>query len=574
MGGAAPARLASAAGRRALPHTGRTRRDHAVASASCGTTANPWPRINITVDPQIWPQYATLDTLLTAAGEHINTTAEELKRKLSAIYAGQTPSRYAQKLRAGAPLRVLGITSRYTTFLQHSMRDWLEAMRAMGHETRLIIESADHEKLHPLQYLREFADFRPDLLLLIDHYRGEFPLMPTACPAVMWVQDRLPNIFRVAAGDAQGPMDFAIGYGRLDCVNQFNYPRARFMESPIGVNESRFVGADLPREEAAGYRCEVAFVSHASATPEALIQEQIDRQGGSAEARRLFGEIFERLNAVYSRGDCVTHEHALHRIVAESMTATAVALDDHQPLIDFVTHKLNNAFFRHQALHWLVDEQVDLHVYGKGWENHPKFSKYARGVADNQRQLAAIYQSAAVNLQVAPFGSAHQRVFEGLCAGGFFLMRRVTGDDLEPLYRELWEFVRGRGVRTIDELRDTADDRINAVMHQIEDLSGVHPLLVRHDLVDALNATAAGGFTRASSTLWPEDFPRVAFSNREELLGKLRHFLANPQERLAVAARMRDRVLETVTYRGISRRMLSFIADELSHRSVGLEAAA
>ena len=522
-----------------------------------------WPKINVTVDPTLWPVGQTLDSLLTAAGRAVESAAAELKRRIETSYDAVTPAAFAERIRCGQPLRVMGITSRFTTFLQHSMRDWLAAFAAAGHETRLVIEQADHEKLHPLVYLREIVEFRPDLLLLIDHYRAEFPHLPTHMPAVMWVQDRLPNIFNAAAGEAQGAMDYVIGYGRRDAVTDFGYPPARYMEAPVGVNERRFAEAAVRPELA----CDVSFVSHASETPESIIRAEIDRHA-TPLLKKLLTSVYDRLAAIYRRDESITQEHALLRLVEQSMTAVGVSLEDVRPLLDLVSNRLNNAFFRHQSLQWLADAGVKLHLWGRGWEKHPKLGRFARGVADNQRQLADIYRSSAINLQVTPFGSAHQRLSEGLCAGGFFLLRHVTGDDVEPMYVELYDILRRKHIRDDDDLRARTDERAGALMHHIEGLTGQHPLHMRHDFVDALRATAAGGFLRASSTLWPRQFGQVAFASRDQLLSKVRHFLSHPQERAAVVEAMRRVVLQQVTYRGISERMLSFVASDLARAAV------
>lgn len=527
-----------------------------------------WPTTAVTIDPGIWPAEVTLDTLRADLADELDSQRTSLEKKIDAIYAGQNASTFAHKLR-NQPLRILGITSLYTTFLQHSMRDWLSAMDSLGHTTKLMIEEYDHQHPHQYVYLKAIADFRPDLILLIDHCRGEFTKMPTHMPCVMWVQDRLPNIFRPAAGELQGPMDFCIGYGRRDCVNEFEYPRARFMECPVGVNEARFERAAI--SDRSSPRDLISFVSHASATPEQLTEEQIAKQ--PPHAQQLFVELFNRLFAIYSRGDSVTQEHLLRKITAEAIAAAKVNVPNMQSLVDFVTQKLNNAFFRHQALHWLVDAGYEPALYGNGWEKHPRFAKFAKGVADNQTQLAEIYRNSHINLQITPFGSAHQRLFEGLCAGGFFLLRHVTGDDIEPIYAELWNFCCTHNICDNDEFRARADSRVTALLSRIEDLAGEHPYSQRADFIDGLRSIAQGGNIRTAATLWP-NYSQVAFNRREELISKVKHYLDNPQDRAAVAESMRQRVLSTVTYRGISQRMLNFMADELSNRSVVLEAAA
>ncbi|MCS7033222.1 MAG: glycosyltransferase, partial [Phycisphaerae bacterium] len=504
----------------------------------------PWPRVAVTVDPAVWPEGTSLDSVLASLAADAAARREELSRQIEALYRGFTPQQWAEKLRT-SPLRVLGITSLYTTFLQHSMRDWLAAMESLGHQTRLLIERYDHERPDAITMLTAVAEFRPDLLLMIDHYRGEFPFLPQMIPCVMWVQDRLPTIFRPEAGAAQGAMDYVMGYGRRDCVTDFGYPPTRFLETPVGVNEARFAppptGADTqPAGRFDVSPCQqISFVSHASTPPRKLVDEMIAQQPPTM--RGLFDSIYQQLEQIYRRGEFVTQEYFLGQIVDRAIAQTRVTVLTPQALFDFVAQKLNNAFFRHQALQWLVEAGYELALYGNGWEAHPKFSRFARGPADNQTQLAEIYRRSAINLQITPFGSAHQRLFEGLCAGGFFLLRKVTGDDVEPLYRELWELCLDLGIRNTAQLRATSDNRVEALLQRISDLTGEHPLKQRHDFVELLQAVAEAGFLRMASTIWPE-FPAVCFSTRQELLARVQYFLTAPDERRQIAESMRRRV--------------------------------
>ena len=77
-----------------------------------------------------------------------------------------------------------------------------------------------------------------------------------------------------------------------------------------------------------------------------------------------------------------------------------VSIADRAPLLDFFLQRINNALFRHQALHWIADLGLNLRLYGKGWEKHPRFGRFARGPADNETQIGAIYRASRINLQV------------------------------------------------------------------------------------------------------------------------------------------------------------------------------
>jgi hypothetical protein len=232
-------------------------------------------------------------------------------------------------------------------------------------------------------------------------------------------------------------------------------------------------------------------------------------------------------------------------------------------LLDMVMHRLNNALFRHQVIGWLADLGVDLHLYGKGWEKHPRFARFARGVADNQAQLATIYQASTINLHASPFGSAHQRVFEGLAAGGFFLFRGVCGDATERLFQKAWDWCQIREIRSADEMTAQADENLAAILSAVQKATGSDPRADMPFFFAGLREAALGGFCPTASTLWKE-FDRVAFWNKQQLEQMVKHFLANADERREIATAMRERALQTVSYGAISKRMLNFIADDLA----------
>jgi hypothetical protein len=174
-----------------------------------------------------------------------------------------------------------------------------------------------------------------------------------------------------------------------------------------------------------------------------------------------------------------------------------------------------------------------------------------------------IYQASTINLHASPFGSAHQRVFEGLAAGGFFLLRGVAGDATERLFQQAWDWCQRRGVRSAGELNAQTDETLAAILSAVQSATGSDPRADMPFFFATLKEAALGGFCPTASTLWNE-FDQVAFWNKEQLGRQVQHFLSNADDRRETAAAMRARSLETVTYRAISKRMLNFIADDLA----------
>jgi hypothetical protein len=534
----------------------------------------PWPRQSITVDHSLWPKGGSLDAAVAEAHQQAAQLIDRSRRGMSAYYAGRTPEAIAEQLRSGKPLRVLGITSRYTTFLQYSMRDWLAAFDRLGHTTHLLIESADHEHLGRIWPGEVCKEFRPDLILVIDHYRREFSSLPAEVPCVMWVQDQMPHLFSQAGGAGQQILDYCLGFARLRMISEFNYPANRYMAAHVGVDETRYAPRLLGDSDQQQFGCEVSFVSHASMPAKAIVEQEANKQQ-MPSTRKMLHDIYDRLSAIYAGGGIVTEAPTIVAMIDQAMIENKVGAEPETKtaLISFFSQRVNNALFRHQPLEWLAEMGVDLRLWGRGWESHPTLSRFARGPADNQTQLASIYQASKINLHMSPHGAVHQRMFEGLSAGGFFLLRYCPGDEIERHFRKVLGWCDANGVISDPELIRCATPRIRMEIAAIAQSLHSDPFRLGHSLVDVLQASEQSGYIRSAGTIWGSDYDAVSFKNREELTDKVRHFLSDATDRQQIAERMRQPVLERFTYTAISRRLLEFIAGDLS-RSRKMNAAA
>ncbi len=521
----------------------------------------PLPNIAITVDSTLLPPGTGLDALLQPVRTVQSERCFQLLNQIKSVYVGVDQAVLQKRFESGH-LKILGITSRFTTFLQHSMRDWLSGMRRLGHQTRLLIEEADHEILNSLSYAQACADFRPDLLLIIDHCRGEIHGLPDQIPSVMWIQDNLPNIFCTQAGQRQKRLDYTIGYGYRDCTRTYGYPATRFMPAMVGVNEQRFCPKTIAPSDREKFACDVAFVSHCSTPADVVLRFALDQQTNQRD-RRVLEDVYQRIEAVYATGKVVVLQHHIRQHLRDACQALSIQLNNEDSIVNFFYQRIVNPLFRHQSLKWLAEMDVRLHLYGRGWETHPQLSRFAKGPADNQGDLAVIYQASKINLQVTPYGSAHQRMFEGLASGGFFLMRYGEGDLCNRVYQQLWQWCQRHHVHSDAEFLRVADDAIMTMYRQTVEIEGVDAIQNGWNLPELLRLMAAGEFTHSASTLWDE-FDQVAFDSAAELRQRVTHFLSHDEERSRIAASMRQRVLDRLTYASTSRRLLQFISTDLS----------
>jgi len=508
-----------------------------------------------------------------------------LRDSVGAIYAGRDHAwwhrRYTAALNGeGPPLRVLGMTGRFTTVLQYSARDAINAMRANGCQTRLLIERNDHTRLTAYTLLEAAREFEPDLIFVIDHTReDQRDGVIDDVPFVTWIQDRLPNLFSREAASLMGPLDFCIGFNRNELVERFGYPGDRFMACEMGTDPAALFppGVDHAQVHTTGFiaedpafACDVAFASNHSRAYTAIF-EDIRRQS-DPQLRKTFEAAYDELLRLLNRSELnggLVLPHFLQRMAQQ--TGVELTPDRRASLAEEVLRPLVDQMLRHQTLEWAASwaERTGrrLRLYGTGWETHPRFAPYARRFVKHGPELGRAFRGATVNLHMGCNPALHQRVLDGLAAGGFFLIRRNAGDLSEWLKRAVRDIVRERGLRVGDCVRrDDLPESTRELWNTVRSGQGFDPdspIAVDERLFEqSLIADQLEREILVAPVVWPE-FDQVAFGTERELVERLEFFLDNHEQRRAIAAAMRARVLELFAHQRLMRQMLHWLRDTL-----------
>jgi hypothetical protein len=361
--------------------------------------------------------------------------------------------------RAAAPLRpgasVLGFASRFTTVLQHSIRDIGRALDALGYRFTLAIEPADHCGSSALTVGRAIEAAEPDLILLINHFRHEMPVPAGATPILTWIQDPTDVVLDRRTAERLGPLDFQAGFYRQRCVGELGYPAERFHSVPfIPVCDVTFHDGPIPPEERERYACDVAYLGHYRGTPEEHAQ-LLRRQ--CPEALHPAIDAIERRVAEVAASGAHLHLRDAAPIVDEALAACGSGgggrADERvrSNLANFLAYRLFDVRFRLETLVW-VAEWADrtrrrFRVYGTGWERHPRLSRYAAGPAAHGEEARRACRGAAVTIQTIPSGLPHQRTFEALLSGSLVLARWCP-DDFDGLRPAAFRAARGDGAGT------------------------------------------------------------------------------------------------------------------------------
>jgi hypothetical protein len=297
----------------------------------------------------------------------------------------------------------------------------------------------------------------------------------------------------------------------------------------------------LDESSLAEFGCDVSFISDDSTSPEEMVRRHAE-QTESEQTRRLMWDIFERIRAEYEIGEMIPHPACVVTRIRQSAAAMGAELDGEQSTLLFNTFdRVNKVMFQHQALSWMSDGDMKIHLHGRGWETHPGFARFARGAVEDDARRQAIWRASRINLAAGAYGAVNAHVMEGIAQGGFFLMRFCPADVIEKFYPPIAEFCAHWRITSNEELAELASPGIRSLMEFATRTLGIDPLTDWPDFVPHLLANRTSR-PRSAGVLWPQ-YSQIVFSSRDELQGLLVKYLYDVPLRRQLADDMRRTLL-------------------------------
>ncbi len=370
---------------------------------------------------------------------------EGTRKRVAGLYAGKDAAhwarRFAEARSGGPPLRVLGLTSRYTTVLQYSMEELQAAVGAARGEARAVMEMVREPDDQSLEngLSAKMEEFRPDLIVQISRMRYENPELPREVPFLCWDQDSLPCMRSQQATASLNALTYVAGYGAIHGYHQLGWP----LENCICVHQAgathRYSDVPLAEETLAPYRCDFSFVSNASGTPEEL-RDGLRGRWEKTPFAGWFDLASRRIIETSAEGRAWFAEDLPEFLRRAAVMAGALHSAGIPGDLLHDVRTLADRCFRHSTLHWVSrwcgEHGRTLKLYGQGWERHPVFRVHAAGPARPGEELRAIYQATTINLQIIESGFLHGRAWMGWRRGAF--SSRVTAPTTGTTWRR-WE---------------------------------------------------------------------------------------------------------------------------------------
>lgn len=452
----------------------------------------------------------------------------------------------ALTLGTAARPRVMLLTSRFTTVLKYSVADCEQAFTKLGWRTKTLIEPSDTHRITHSSIRHALATFKPDLVFTIDQLRSHCQtVFPDRLPFVCWVQDQLRRFTKPEAGASIGPRDFVLSMVGPMYTQQWGYPARQIVEMPKltrpPIRPTKWVsdGDDL------------VYVSSASQQPSDLV-DALDNPFIKACGDAMV-QHYERGESLPAMGDVGRLVDRLAQERGESFGAADRAL-----AVNALYHPLNNALYRQQALGWVAEAADDLglslSLYGPGWGEHPDFARFARGPVAYGPELEALTRKSKINLQIVPSFCLHQRLLDGLVAGGFFLVRQHPSDTLMPRLLKLID----PAAQTVDEALEAAGSQRDELEALFKEAQGLADLGMPIDLVQHLRGCQRAELMNTTGRALPK-LDKVSFHDAESLRKQLKTYSDYAALRRRVAAEQRESIEHRLSYTAGLRRTLTRI---------------
>jgi len=481
-------------------------------------------------------------------------TKERLVERYSNPSLSQTASGVPGEGTRRHPPRVLFITTRFSTVLQYSARDTEQAFRTLGWETRLLIEPSPAHGMNCIAIKAAMAEFKPELIFLIDHHRAEYrELYPKEIPFVCWVQDNLPNLTNAQAGQALGLRDFALIPSVQRYVNQYKYPERQCFE----FRKLTKIPEIPPTWDSDGD--DLVYVSNWSQTVDQMKQETIKALSPiSGEA--IATQCVQRVVDIYDADGWLDSFGAVRRQIGLLVNSEAS-----NKFLSLLFERLNVGLFRQQALSWAAEiaeeKGLSLAIYGNGWQNNKRFAKYARGVVKYGGELEEITRRAKINLMLEPYVAiAHQRLLDGLAAGGFFAVR---GNITTTLLNELIEMLSVPGLRNVRDipsaravLSGIEQEKFDSLISTSADQDATPG---QFDVVRSIRELQAAGFFFEKGPLL-QRLDDVLFTSRDEMASVIARYLGDTGRRREIVQTQREQIAQQFSYPAGILRLVNWLS--------------
>ncbi len=402
-----------------------------------GDEQNLLPEIFINLSP--YPA-ADVSGEIVALSKRVSSESEEKRESVDKYYKSLTRKKWKRIFQCRErPLRVMGITNRFSDFVQYCTRDLLAGFERLGCITGLMIEREDTKRATDLYMHSDMLRFKPDLLICIGFNRDHFNISPYL-PYVNWIQDKTGHLFRREAAENLNYMDAIMvqAKGYIPILESLGYRKVNHF--PLGVDSAVYRPVKLSGSECQKYGCDISFVAGISEKPEEALETFIKKLKGSPAVKDVIQKFYEMIEkSIVTGSGCYGEQYEEFLCAAEkecrfqlNPPGAREALKEN--FLKEVGKVMNRVF----PIRWLNEEGMEVHLYGKGWEKYPEFKPFARGFIRPGDELNKLYNASKITLRLHHYGTWGPSLSNPLATGTFCMANHIPKThDLNPPCPEL-----------------------------------------------------------------------------------------------------------------------------------------
>lgn len=392
------------------------------------------PNLTLSI-PEVTYSTKTAEDINKILNEVWKEKDQELKNNYESIcnyYDKVTLENWCEIFKNKKKLKILILTTKYSTFIKHSARDLKDGFSADNHHTVIAIEKEKDfiSKLTPLYYVKKINKYKPELIIVVNHLRSEYPRIPTNVPFITWIQDNLPSLIDPKNIKKIGNFNIILGGNHLQ---KFGYPKENLYFIPaIVTNIKIYYPKQLSTSDLEKYGCDVSFVSnHSQTSYEEFLKLKEDvcakipnnLENEKKIISQFLDEFYKQFEDKYLSGKTLWGHFHYAEILRTLLEKFNISIDAYLKtnIVNRFYDEIGANFLMQQILKWLKKENINFKLYGKGWEKNKEFSRYGCGEAENGEELCKIFAASKINLNI-DFYHFHWRLFDGFASGGFFLL--------------------------------------------------------------------------------------------------------------------------------------------------------
>lgn len=423
---------------------------------------------------EVLDQYITITSTLN---REIADEIAQLSNDLTAFYNSKDISYWQKRYNEKTQLSIVALSTRMSSFVQYCARDLIDGFQKNGHETELLIEKDGLSSLQYREVLRRLIELKPDLIIVIGHFRQEFSWLPEKLPFMCWIQDMLPSVLHFQ-GFTLGYWDFPYSINK-SWAKGLQTSNAAFSQTeikvlPVGFNEKYFYPLlDIDK------KYDISYISHLfdiENTFEFTRNENsklrlLPYEHDLIHTNQLTSDELLNYYSIIADGiDRMRLSELTNLVTNTSRAATALcqSVSKRSGIIipEFlITHfsgghtrlfydVMNQIKFRPLLL--LHNDSFSVAAWGNNWSQYPELSIFSKGIAENSKQVNRIHNQSRINLNNSGGVSFHMKAIEIMASNSFMLSRKITldGHPLTDYFKPETEVV---FFHNEDELPKTAD---------------------------------------------------------------------------------------------------------------------